>query len=57
MDTLPQTWQAALAWLAQSSYESAHRPDFERYGPEFDAQTGSGEVEVWLAVLPKQAIA
>ncbi|WP_349921684.1 GyrI-like domain-containing protein [Aeromonas veronii] len=57
VDTLPQTWQAALAWLAQSSYESAHKPDFERYGPEFDAQTDSGEVEVWLAVLPRQATA
>lgn len=54
---LPHTWQGALDWLAQSNWESAHKPDFERYGAEFDATTGSGEVEVWLAVVPRQAIA
>jgi AraC family transcriptional regulator len=57
VDALPQTWQQALDWLAHSDYESAHRPDFERYGAAFDPLTGSGEVEVWLAVLPRQAIA
>ena len=57
VDALPQTWQQALDWLAHSDYESAHRPDFERYGAAFDPLTGSGEVEVWLAVLPRQAVA
>lgn len=57
VDALPQTWQQALDWLAHSDYESAHRPDFERYGAAFDPLTGSGEVEVWLTVLPRQAIA
>lgn len=56
VDTLPQTWQQALDWLAQSNYQSAHQPDFERYGAEFDPETGRGEVEVWLAVLPRQAL-
>ena len=46
-----------LDWLAQSAYQSAHKPDFERYGAAFDPDTGSGEVELWLAVLPRQAIA
>ncbi|UNP87390.1 GyrI-like domain-containing protein [Aeromonas encheleia] len=57
VDALPQTWQQALDWLAHSDYESAHRPNFERYGAAFDPLTGSGEVEVWLAVLPRQAVA
>ena len=55
--TLPHTWRQALAWLAQSDYQSAQQPDFERYGARFDAATGSGEVEIWLAVIPKQALA
>lgn len=57
VDALPQTWQAALDWLARSSWESAHQPDFERYGDAFDPDSGSGEVEVWLAVVPRQALA
>ena len=57
VDALPQTWQQALDWLAHSDYESAHRPDFERYGAAFDPLTCSGEVEVWLTVRPRQAIA
>ncbi|MFM4825579.1 GyrI-like domain-containing protein [Aeromonas bivalvium] len=57
VSALPQTWQSALDWLAQSDYQSAHKPDFERYGARFDAATGSGEVEIWLAVVPKQALA
>ncbi|MFK7685765.1 GyrI-like domain-containing protein [Aeromonas caviae] len=55
--TLPHTWRQALAWLAQSDYQSAQQPDFERYVARFDAATGSGEVEIWLAVVPKQALA
>ncbi|MNH09208.1 Bacterial transcription activator, effector binding domain [compost metagenome] len=57
VSTLPQTWQGALDWLARSDYESAHKPDFERYGAAFDPETGGGELEVWLAVRPRQAIA
>jgi predicted transcriptional regulator YdeE len=26
----------------------ADAPDFERYGEDFDAQTGLGGVEIWL---------
>lgn len=57
VSTLPQTWQAALDWLAGSGWESAHKPDFERYGADFDAATGSGEVELWLAVVPRHSLA
>ena len=57
VSTMPNTWQQALDWLAQSDYQSAHQPDFERYGAEYDPHTGSGEVELWLAVVPRQAMA
>ena len=57
VSTLPRTWQAALDWLARSSWESAHKPDFERYGAGFDPTTGSGEVEIWLAIVPRQGLA
>ena len=55
--TLPHTWHQALAWLAQSGYQSAQQPDFERYGACFDAATGSGEAEIWRRGMPKQALA
>ena len=57
VSAMPQTWQSALDWLAHSDYESAHMPNFERYGAHFDATTGSGEVELWFAVVPRQALA
>lgn len=57
VSAMPQTWQQALEWLAQSDYQSAHKPDFERYGADFDPRTGSGGVEIWLAVVPRQTIA
>ena len=57
VSTMLQTWQGALDWLAGSGWESAHKPDFERYGADFDAATGSGEVELWLAVVPRHSLA
>jgi AraC family transcriptional regulator len=43
--------------LPQSGLElaptAAEIPDlFERYGPGFDARTGSGDIEVWIPVKP-----
>ena len=35
-------------WLPQSGHEVADAPNFERYGPEFDARTGLGGLEIWL---------
>jgi AraC family transcriptional regulator len=42
-------------WLPQSGYEVAHvgadAPDFfERYGEDFDPQTGTGGMEVWIPI-------
>ncbi|MCS3458511.1 GyrI-like domain-containing protein [Aeromonas sp. BIGb0445] len=57
VSTLPARWQEALAWLAASQYQSAHKPDFERYSPQFDGINGIGEMEIWLAVVPRQQLA
>jgi AraC family transcriptional regulator len=53
--TLRETWLRILEWLSSSDYESAHRPDFELYGPQSDPLDGGGEIEVWVGVVPKQA--
>ena len=42
-------------WLPQSGYEIAHAntdaPDFfERYSEEFNPQTGTGGMEIWLPI-------
>ena len=42
-------------WLEQSDYRcvdaGADAPDFlERYGEEFDPQTGTGGIEVWVPI-------
>jgi AraC family transcriptional regulator len=42
-------------WLPQSGYEVAHpvadAPDFfERYGEDFDPQSGTGGMEVWIPI-------
>lgn len=47
------TWESALAWLAEGSWQSAHKPDFEVYDQRYDPASKSGEVEIWISVLPK----
>ena len=42
-------------WLPQSGHEVAHAvadaPDFlERYGEDFDPQTGTGGIEIWIPI-------
>ncbi len=49
---LRETWARILGWLETGPYRSAHRPDFERYGPEFNPATGASDVEVWVGVVP-----
>ena len=45
-------WQAVMDdWLPRSGFQSAHRPDFERYDERFDSGTRSGVVELWLGVI------
>ncbi|WFP74689.1 AraC family transcriptional regulator [Mesorhizobium sp. WSM4906] len=37
-------------WLPASGHEIADAPEFERYGPEFDARSGNGGLEIWVPV-------
>jgi predicted transcriptional regulator YdeE len=51
--TIRQTWGEILStWLPSSGLQSNNTPDFERYDERFDAATGDGGVEIWLAVAP-----
>ena len=43
------TWHTIWnQWLPASGHEVADAPDFERYDAEFDPQSGTGKVEIWL---------
>ena len=57
VDALPHPRQAPQGRQALAHLGHAHKPDFERYGDKFDPKSGCGEVEVWLAVVPRQALA
>lgn len=37
-------------WLPRSGHEVAAAADFERYGKEFDPQTGMGGFEIWIPI-------
>jgi AraC family transcriptional regulator len=37
-------------WLPESGNEVADAPSFERFGKEFDAQTGMGGFEIWMPI-------
>jgi predicted transcriptional regulator YdeE len=40
-------------WLPNSQYQSANKPDFEKYDHRFNLETKSGEVEFWLSISEK----
>jgi AraC family transcriptional regulator len=49
ISTIRRSWHAIWsAWLPNSGYENADAPDFERYTESFDAERGTGGVEIWL---------
>jgi AraC family transcriptional regulator len=51
VSTIRQTWNTIWGqWLPDSGLEAADAPDFERYGPSFDPQSGAGGFEIWLPV-------
>jgi AraC family transcriptional regulator len=37
-------------WLPESGHEVADAPDFERYGEEFEPDTGNGGLEIWVPI-------
>lgn len=55
VSTLRHTWQQIFDWLPASGYVSAQAPDFEVYGPAYDAATGTKDTEVWIGVLPRES--
>ena len=56
VDAIHATWNAAVnEWLPKSGYRSAQKPDFERYDERFDPTTASGDVELWISVVPAQS--
>ena len=49
ISAIRSTWHTIWnKWLPKSGHQLADAPDFERYGPQFDPRTGSGEVEIWV---------
>ena len=43
-NTIDAIW---TKWLPNSDYQPAGTPSFERYGDEFDPQSGTGGFEIW----------
>jgi AraC family transcriptional regulator len=51
ISAIRSTWHTIWnKWLPKSGHALADAPDFERYGPQFDPRTGSGEVEIWVPI-------
>jgi predicted transcriptional regulator YdeE len=48
------TWERIWRWLEDGPCRSAHKPDFEIYDHRFNADTGFGDVEIWVAVESKR---
>lgn len=49
ISAIRRTWQSLVGhWLPRSGLAAADAPDFERYTPGFDADTGTGDVEIWI---------
>jgi AraC family transcriptional regulator len=47
--TIRQTIEAAGDWLERSGLSPEDTAAFlERYGPGFDAETGEGDIEIWM---------
>jgi predicted transcriptional regulator YdeE/catechol 2,3-dioxygenase-like lactoylglutathione lyase family enzyme len=53
VSTTLETWKAIYSsGLTNAGYKKESGPEFERYGPEFDAATGLGGFEIWVPVKP-----
>ena len=56
-NTLDAIWHN---WFPSSGYQAARPPAgapefFERYGEQFDPQTGMGDIEVWIPIQSKRS--
>ncbi|MEO0459379.1 MAG: GyrI-like domain-containing protein [Myxococcota bacterium] len=46
-----QTYQFMFGdWFPKSGKQMAPRPNFERYGPGYNAEKGEGDTEIWFPV-------
>ncbi len=46
-----RTWKAIFGpWSQNTSRKLVDAPQFERYGENFDPQTGNGDMEIWIPV-------
>lgn len=51
--SIQPVYQAVYSrWLPTSGYRNANSPDFERYGPGFDPNSGVGDIELWWPIEP-----
>lgn len=49
ISTIRRTWATIWdAWLPSSGHEVADAPHFELYDEDFNSQTGTGTVEIWI---------
>lgn len=46
-----RTWKTIFAqWLPEAGCTLVDAPQMERYGEDFDPQTGTGDIEIWIPV-------
>lgn len=45
-----QTWQQIHQWIAHSDYQHEDAPCFELYDQRYNAESGIGLVEIWIAI-------
>lgn len=51
ISTIRRTWATIWdKWFPSSGHEVADAPHFELYGENFNAQTGTGGVEIWIPI-------
>lgn len=54
ISSISKTFEAiGRKWLPYSGEQAADAPEFERYSADFNPETGSGTVEVWVPLKPK----
>lgn len=51
---IDQVMTGILDWIAASDRELADGATLERYGPEFDPETGGGGFDVWVPIAPRR---
>ncbi|WP_166359848.1 GyrI-like domain-containing protein [Pseudomonas akapageensis] len=54
ISSIGETFEAiGKDWLPNSGEQAADAPEFERYSADFNPDTGSGTVEIWLPLKPE----